>query len=181
MQYIRKFLTIVLLMILTASTICAAIPTINAHKPPWTLTTYMFVSVAPDPIGVGQSVNVNLWLNLPPPTANVQYGDKWTNMTVVVTRPDGTKETLGPFISDDTGGAHTIYTPTQTGNYSFQSFFGGQTLAGNNPTPGQPPNSFVGDYYQPSQSEVYTLIVQQEPIGYAAITPLPTEYCDVDQ
>jgi hypothetical protein len=176
MQKSLKFLTTALLIILTASPIFAVMPTISAHKPAWSLTTYMFVSVAPDPIGVGQAVNVNLWLNLPPPTANVQYGDKWENMTVVVTRPDGTKETLGPFISDDTGGAHTTYTPTQTGNYSFQSFFGGQILAGNNPTPGQPANAFVGDYYQPSQSEVYTLIVQQEPIGYAAITPLPTEY-----
>ena len=71
--------------------------------------------------------------------------------------------------------AYTQYTPTQTGNYTFQSFFGGQTLAGDNPTPGTT-NPFVGDYYQPSQSEVYTLTVQQEPISYAATTPLPTEY-----
>jgi hypothetical protein len=172
----QKTLAILILAILATSTISIAIlPATNAHTPAWSLQTYIFISIAPNPIGVGQAVNVNLWLNLPPPTAGVQYGDRWTNLTVAITHPDGTTEKLGPFTSDDTGGAHTTYTPTQTGNYTFQSFFGGQTLAGTNMQPGTT-NAFVGDYYQPSQSEVFTLQVQQEPISYAAITPLPTEY-----
>jgi hypothetical protein len=167
---------ILIIALLAISTISMTItPTTNAHTPPWSLLTYMFVSVAPNPTGVGQAVNVNFWLNLPPPTANVQYGDRWNNLTVVITRPDGTTDKLGPFTSDDTGGAHTQYTPTQTGNYTFQSFFGGQTLAGTNITPGTT-NAFVGDYYQPSQSEVYTLTVQEEPISWPATVPLPTEY-----
>jgi hypothetical protein len=171
-----KNLAVLILAILATSTISIAIlPTTNAHSPSWQLQTYMFVSIAPDPIGVGQAVNVNFWLNLPPPTANVQYGDRWTNLSVVVTHPDGTKETLGPYTSDDTGGAHTRYTPTTTGNYSFQSFFGGQTLEGKNLTPGTT-NAFVGDYYQPSESTPFILTVQDEPISYAPIIPLPTEY-----
>ena len=97
-------------------------------------------------------VNVNFWLNVPPPTAGLQDGDRWTNITVVVMHPDGTKETLGPFVSDDTGGCHTVYTPTVLGNYTFQMFFGGQTLAGDNLTPGSAPSPYIGDYYQPSQS-----------------------------
>ena len=40
--------------------------------------------------------------------------------------------TLGPFISDDTGGTHTQYTPTEVGAYTFQMSFPGQTLAGAN-------------------------------------------------
>jgi hypothetical protein len=169
-------MTILFLAILSISTTSMTLlPTANAHTPAWSLKTYMFVSVAPEPIGVGQQVYVNFWLNLPPPTANVQYGDRWTNMTVVVTRPDGTKETLGPFTSDDTGGTSTRYTPTQTGNYTFQSFFGGQILAGTNLSPGTT-NAFIGDYYEPSESIKFTLTVQEEPISYAPIIPLPTEY-----
>ncbi len=173
---IKKAISIITLSILFASMISVAIlPVANAHSPPWQLKTYMFVSIAPNPIGVGQSVNVNFWLNLPPPTANVQYGDRWNNMTVVVTAPDGTKETLGPFSSDDTGGSHTTYTPHAAGNYTFQSFFGGQTLSGDNLTPGTT-NDFVGDYYQPSESEKFTLTVQDEQISYAPLIPLPTDY-----
>ena len=96
---------------------------------------------------------------------------------MVVTRPDGTTETLGPFTSDDTGGAHTTYTPSVLGNYTFQMVFGGQTLAGANPVPGVPNNNaFIGDYYQPSKSNVFTLAVQQEQIGYPGVVPLPTNY-----
>ena len=95
MHKIKSNIFVILIIALLAfSTISMTIiPATSAHKPAWSLMTYMFVSVDPTQIGVGQAVNVNLWLNLPPPTANVQYGDKWGNLTVVVTRPDGTKRT----------------------------------------------------------------------------------------
>lgn len=74
-------------------------------------------------------------------------------MTVVVTHPDGTAETLGPFISDDTGGSHTTYTPNVIGNYTFHMIFKGETLLGLNTANGLPStNVAVGDYFQPSQS-----------------------------
>jgi hypothetical protein len=102
-------------------------------------------------------------------------------MTVKVTHPDGTTETLGPFTSDATGGTSTTYTPTAVGNYSFQMIFAGQTLAGLNLAPGTPTtgpnaNAFIGDNFQPSQSSVVTLTVQQAPVALAAIAPLPTNY-----
>jgi hypothetical protein len=148
----------------------------GAHTPAWSVPTYSFCSVSPNPVGVGQSVNVNFWVNLPPPTASAQYGDRWTNMTVKVTHPDGTTETLGPFTSDATGGTHTTYTPTVVGNYTFQFIFGGETLLGQNLAPGTPPAAEVGDYYQPSQSNIFTLTVQDEAIGYPPVVPLPTNY-----
>ncbi len=117
-----------------------------------------------------------MWLNVPPPTASGAYGDRWENLTVVVTSPDGTKQTLGPFKSDDTGGSFTTYTPHATGNYTFQLFFLGETLRGDNPAPGSRTNDYVGDYYKPSESNIFTLTVQDEPIGYAPLIPLPTEY-----
>ncbi len=152
------------------------LPSANAHSPAWQVPTYSFCSVSPNPIGIGQTVNVNFWVNIPPPTANQQFGDRWQNMTVVVTHPDGTTEKLGPFTSDDTGGSHTTYTPNSLGNYTFQMIFGGQTLAGANPSLTGTTSVFVGDYFQPSQSNVFKLTVQQQAITYAGVSPLPTNY-----
>ena len=47
-------------------------------------------------------------------TASGPYGDRFGPFTVNVIKPDGTNDTLGPFISDDTGGTSTRYTPTTT-------------------------------------------------------------------
>ena len=38
-------------------------PTILAHDPPRDIETYSFINVAPNPIGVGQQVNVNFFVN----------------------------------------------------------------------------------------------------------------------
>lgn len=173
----KKVMTILFLAILTIPMAASIIPYAYAHTPAWTLPTYAFINIAPAPIGVGQTVNVNMWLQVPPPTASGAYGDRWTNMTVKVTHPDGTTETLGPFTSDDTGGTSTRYTPAKVGNYTFQLFFGGETLAGKNTSNGLPStNAFVGDYFLASQSNVFHLTVQEEPISYAPTISLPTEY-----
>ncbi len=174
----RKTIAILFAALLSVSIATSMIvPSTIAHTPGWQIPTYSFIVVSPNPIGVGQTANVNFWVNLPPPTASAQYGDRWQNMTVIVTKPDGSTEKLGPFTSDATGGTFTTYTPDVTGNYSFQMFFGGQNLTGENPaTPGPQTNPNIGDYYQPSQSNVYKLTVQEEQIGYAPITPLPTSY-----
>lgn len=142
------------------------------------IPTYAYLIVSPDPTGVGQTVNVGFYLDKTPPTAYEYYGDRWQNMTVVVTKPDGTTETLGPFTSDATGGTFTNYTPEQVGNYTFVFYFAGQIIAGNNPSPliGTYNPSKVGDYYQPSTSEKYVLKVQQDPISGYPATPLPTSY-----
>ena len=173
----NKTMAILIAAILTISigTSMILIPNAQAHTPAWSLKTYSYVNVAPNPIGVGQTVYVNFWLNVPPPTATGAYGDRWTNLTVSVTKPDGSKETLGPFTSDDTGGTSTRYTPSMVGDYTFQLVFPGEVLQGLNPS-GGPPNAYIGDYYQPSESEKFTLTVQDEPVGYAPLVPLPTEY-----
>ena len=175
----RKTLATLIVAILTISMTASIVllPQASAHTPPWQIPTYMYVSIAPNPIGVGQTVNVNFWCNAPPPTASAQYGDRWTNLTVVVTKPDGSTQKLGPFKSDATGGTVTTYTPDTIGNYTFQSFFGGEVLPGlNNPTPGISSNAFVNDTFLPSSSSKFTLIVQQDPIPYEPNAALPTNY-----
>jgi hypothetical protein len=151
-----------------------ALPAANAHDPPWKILTSSFIHVAPNPVGVGQTVNVGFWVNQPPPTANNIYGDRFGNMTVEVTHPDGTTETLGPFTSDNTGGTFTPYTPAQVGVYTFQFFFGGWTLT--NPEGSSRYDQFIGDVFLPSTSEKVSLTVQNEPIQNVPLTPLPTDW-----
>jgi len=121
----NKTLGILIAVLLSVSMTASIVllPNAEAHTPPWSVPTYSFISVSPNPIGVGQTVNVNFWVNLPPPTASAQYGDRWHNMTVVVTKPDGTSTTLGPFTSDATGGTFTTYTPEVIGNYTFHEIW----------------------------------------------------------
>ncbi len=174
-------MAILIAAILTISigTSMTLIPSASAHSPPYDIPTWAYISVMPNPVGLGQAAYVNFWIDKAPPTAGTAYGDRWANYTVKVTAPDGTTSTLGPFTSDDTGGAHTTFTPTELGNYSFVFSFPGQTLAGNNP----PPSGFsstikvmIGDYYEPSTSRVATLVVQQQPIAAYPTAPLPTTY-----
>jgi len=58
-----------------------------------------------------------------------------------------------------------------TGNYTLQTIFPEQTLTvavGSYP---------VGTIFKASESEILTLIVNQDPVEYYPATPLPTEYC----
>jgi outer membrane protein assembly factor BamB len=166
-------IAVLLMLLMTAS--MTLTPNAIAHTPAWQIPTYSFIAVEPSIIGVGQKLSVVFWLDSAPPTASTEYGDRWNNMTVKVTHPDGTTETLGPFTSDDTGGIFTSYTPSIVGNYTFQMFFGGQTLAGDNPAPGAPHPS-IGDYFEPSESRISRVTVQEEPIETLPSNPLPAEY-----
>jgi len=171
-------ITIIILMTISMTASTILIPTTNAHNPAWNIPTYAYLAVNPNPAGVGQSLSVNFWLDKVPPTAIEQYGDRWTNFTVTVTKPDKSVDNLGPFTSDDTGGAHTTYVPSQTGNYTFVFKFGGQTAAVGIPQPGGAVQNAqnVGDYYQPSTSAPTVVAVQQTPIPSYPSTPLPTSY-----
>jgi len=134
--------------------------------PPGTeIPTYAFINVAPNPIGVGQSVTVNFFLATP-----MENNERPTNMNVKITKPDGTTQTLGPFTGDTTGGSFTTFVPSQTGTYSFQFLYGGQTLA--------PGGGYGGLVNKPSESDIVNLIVQEEPIYESAYpaTPLPGNY-----
>jgi hypothetical protein len=168
-------IAIAILLTISMTASMALLPTTGAHTPPLQIPTYAFINVTPHPAGLGQTVTVGFWLQVPPPTAQAQFGDRWAGFTLKVTRPDGTTEALGPFTSDDTGGTYTIYTPTQLGNYTFEFNFPGQTLAGNNLAPGVTTNPFIGDYYQPSTAKT-TITVQQDAIPTIPENPLPTSY-----
>jgi hypothetical protein len=172
-------------LLLTIAVTLVALPLANAHDPPQEVPTWTYVAVTPLTIGVNQPVIIVFWQNFVPPTANGNYGDRWT-FYVNVTAPDGTNATLGPFVSDPVGSGWTLYTPTQVGTYTAQAWFIGKTLDntpnGLNPTGTYSGsmmgniNNWLGDYWLPSTSEPQEFTVQQEPMNYYEETPLPSGY-----
>jgi hypothetical protein len=177
----NKTLFVVAVLVLLTAGAFAVLPAANAHSPPWNIPTFIYLTVSPSPLGVGQSATLVMWLDIPPPTAGGTGGDRWGNLTISVGLPDGTHKTLGPFISDDIASYALFYTPALAGTYTFQAFFAGQTLSNYNPVTGQisaitPPSPYISDYYQPSQSSVATLTVQSAQIPNPPNYPLPSGF-----
>ena len=131
-----------------------------------TRVTYAYMGALPNPVGVGQEVLLHLGITHP--TAWPQTG--WVGMTVTVTKPDGTTQTLGPYDTDPTGGTGALFVPSVVGTYKFQSHFPEQKIT--EPAYGTPANWTMLE----SDSPIIELIVQQDPIPYYPGSPLPTEY-----
>ncbi|MCW4015448.1 MAG: PQQ-binding-like beta-propeller repeat protein [Candidatus Bathyarchaeota archaeon] len=182
-KYPTKITTIVLTLILTISAMLITIPTINAQDQD-TWNTFAYIAVTPDPVGVGQSVYLIMWVSPNPPTAIGVAGDRWRDMTVTVNTPNGDVETLGPWDSDPTGSTWGIYTPTQIGTYTFTLDYPGQVLSLTGPTGITADISdverrgsahLVGDTFLGSSDSV-SITVQQDPIQKIPDYPLPSEY-----
>ena len=177
-----KTLAIVIAAILTLSMAASMtlLPNAGAHTPPWQIQLFAFVNVAPNPLGLGQTATIGFWLNSPPMTADGPYGDRYGPFTIHITEPNGNTTTLTGFVSDDTGGTSTHFTPTAIGTYQIYMTFPGENLTGkaNNPfgnglldNPG-----YLGDVILPATSPTVTLTVQQNPIPSVPVNPLPTSY-----
>ena len=151
-------------------------PVVDAHTPSWQVPTFLFMTVAPNPVGVNQPSTVIFWLNQPPPTAAGSGGDRWRNILLDVTKPDGTKLSLGSFTSDDVGSCYTVFTPDQTGTYTFKASFAGQVVSLIGPTGVVGAASvYENDTFQPSSTST-TLTVQTTQIPHAPNYALPTGY-----
>jgi hypothetical protein len=178
-QNMKKITTIGLILLMTFSAVAAIMPATSAHTPAWTIPTYAYIVASPDRIGTGQTMALVFWLNWVPPGSGGVAGDRWRNLTVEVTAPNGAKQTLGPFISDPIGGGYSAFTPDQVGTYRFVFNFPGQVPSMYGPTGIISVNNALWDYindtFQPSRAET-TLTVQQLPIGLTPDYPLPTNY-----
>jgi hypothetical protein len=169
----KAAITIALILMFTMAASMTVIPAVHAPSTE-VVPTWLMLSAQPSPVGVGQVVYVNAFMTKPTSTAYMMgTGDMYENITVVVTAPDGTKQTYGPYRADPTGGTWFTYKPATTGNYTFQAFYPGQVLTWS-PQYG---DRYVGLRYLPDESDIARVVVQEEPIppGYSS-PPLPTEY-----
>ncbi len=171
---------IALFLMLTITLTIVPLPFANASTPPKQIPTHQYISVNNELIGVGQSELIVFWPNLLPPTASGAYGDRY-KWTLVVTRPDGTNETLGPITSDPVGGGYISYVCDQLGNYSAISIMADCLLTGLPLYPGRTISQITGaanvnDTVKGGRSDPVHWIAQQEPIQALTEAPLPTEY-----
>jgi len=173
LQRNKTLTTIALILTLTFAATLVALPAATAQEPP-RKKTYAFIGAMPNPVGVGQTVLLHVGIFTA--TATGEYS--WKGLTITVTKPDGTTETLGPFQTDATGGTGTMYTPDQVGTYYLQSHFPEQE----NPVTffqlDRGAMLFEGTVMEASSSEELALVVQEEAIEYYPGAPLPTEYWD---
>src|SRR3989337_2982910 len=107
---------IALILIIAISVTIVALPDATAQG---TKKTFARIGATPNPIGVGQTTVIRFGIT--DQLALLLYG--WSGLTVTVTKPDGTTETLGPFKTDSTGGTWVSYTPSTVGNYTLQLHF----------------------------------------------------------
>jgi hypothetical protein len=164
---------IVLLLIISMSASVILIPNASAHTPAWNIVTYAYIQVVPNPIGVGQTANVYMWLTNTYDSELITNNYRFQNYQLTITAPDGTvsKQTF-PVVTDTTSNQFYSWTPTETGTYSFNFTFPGQTLTTSNDLP---TSAYINDTYLPS-SAVSTCTVQQQQITNYPQAPLPTEY-----
>jgi outer membrane protein assembly factor BamB len=165
-----KATAIALFLVLTVAFTLVALPAANAHTPPWSIPTHAYINVAPNPVGVGQTVAVLIWLDRTMQGALVGNAQKMHDYNLTITKPDGKTETqIFPFIADPTSAQFWQYTPTQVGIYQFVFSYPGQTFTWS--------GAYQNDTYAPSTSRTFYLTVQQEQLPAAINSyPLPTEY-----
>ena len=122
-----------LLLIFTMAVPLAALPVANAQTQPWggRVPTWVFASVSPDPVGVGQQVSIVYFNPQVPPGSSAGNDIRWYGYTVKITKPDGKVLNYGPFTSDATGTGYMLYAPDQVGNYTILTTFPEQTYRWN--------------------------------------------------
>jgi hypothetical protein len=127
--------------------------------------TYTYLAASPNPVGVGQEIQVNVWTQLLPPSgAGFVTIAPW-HFTVTITDPNGQTQTL-KLTSDPIGGQWFKYTPAVVGTYTLKA-----EMAQENVT--------IGDtttIYLASTSNEVSLVVQEEPIAQWPSSPLPSEF-----
>jgi hypothetical protein len=167
--------TIVLAFSMTASMIL--VPTVHAG---YNIPVYAYISAAPNPTGVGQGVEIIMWVqvifgnNAEIPN-NYRFSEGTAtdpSWVLVVTAPDGTNttETLG-VVESTTSDYDYFFTPTTTGTYTLTFDFPATTVTSSN----DPASALINDTYTAATVST-TLTVQSTPIAALPQTPLPTAY-----
>ncbi len=176
-------ITTVVLLILAMSASLMLQPSVNAHSPSYTIVSYAYLTAAPSPVGVGQSVAVCMWIDTALTGASSSPGSanniRRADYTITITAPDGKITTqTWPVITDPTGIQSYYFTPSQVGNYTLKFDYPQQTYIWNaTNTPGLAAASaaYYGDIFT-AASATQTLTVQQTPVESPSGNPLPSSY-----
>lgn len=165
-----KISIVTMITIVTVALFLSTIPSIIAQDVEYSKKTHAYIGAIPNPVGVNQEVLLHVGI----PDFKGIYYEGWEGLTVTVTKPDGTTETLGPYTTDSTGGTGAVYTPTMVGVYELQTHFPEQTYEWTVSTSRVPFSGVVN--YEASDSDILELVVQDDPLPNYPGYSLPTEY-----
>ena len=165
-------ITISMFFIFSMTASIMLIPNANAHTPAWSIPTFAYIAATPNPIGVGQTATISLWLSNLYAAELVTNNYRFVGFELTITAPNGVVSQVpsGPASPDSFITDYLV--PDQVGTYSLTFTFPGQTYTASN---GSPTSPYLGDYYEPSNATT-TLTVQQQPIPASEVFPLPTAY-----
>jgi len=170
----KKVMSVLMVLFLTTLIGTSLLATASAHntandQSTWTIISYAYMSVAPNPVGVGQQVNVCMWVDVALPSATLENEIRRHDYSLTITAPDGKTETHNwPIVSDPTGVQFFVYTPGQIGNYTFFFSYPQQTYTWE--------GTYKGDIFTAS-NRTRTLTVTEEQLPTPIDSyPLPTEY-----
>lgn len=159
--------------------------TTSAHSPPWQITDHAYIFAEPSPIGVGQTISIEIWTAQPLPNAALTNNIRKTNYTLTITNSAGTVvDSVHYAVIENPGGEQaTTFTPNATGTYTATFVFGGYTY----PTLAEvtstiPLSATTQASIEADAGDVYTaaptstnFTVQQQALSYI-YSPLPTAY-----
>lgn len=166
-----KLIAAISILLLNVIVISATTPVLGAVD----IETLAYISVDPNPIGVGQTLLVNVWF-----TPSIPSGPVFDGLTVTFTKPDGTKDVIGPLQTEKWGTAANWfeYVPDQIGTWQYQLDFPGQVFPPQNISAytGSGVTLWEGGNYKASKSPVLTFNVTKDPVPGVAPVALPTGY-----
>jgi hypothetical protein len=163
--------TLILLFSIAAS--AAFIPNVSAHDPSWEIATFPHIYVETDPVGVGQTAYVYMWLTPTYPDEAVTNDYRFHNYKLTITSPTGkVTEQNFPTCQDTTSNQGTTFVPDEVGVYTLTFDFPGQAVNDYSHAPNSP---YMGDTFKAGSAST-TMTVQEDPVPITVYPPLPTEY-----
>ncbi len=157
-----------------------SVPLPAGVTPDFSIDTHAYLSFTPNPVGLGQSILVNIWIYPSTIVARNLAGYK-----VTITKPDGTTDVITKDSYEGDATAWFEYVVDQVGNWTLKfEFPGGYFPAGIYHNPynlggGYGVSDFVitnSSYYKPSSTAEQTLTVQTDPVSSWPASALPTDY-----
>ena len=162
-----------LLLILAMAISLVALPSANAFDPESEIPTFASILAVPDPIGVGQSTHVFVWIDKVFDSAAFVNEYRHHNYKVTITDPDGgTEVKTWDTVWDTTSSQGFSYSPSKVGTYTLKFEFPAEKISDYDHNP----SSAYADYTYLASSAETTLTVQEEAVTDIPANPLPQEY-----
>jgi hypothetical protein len=160
--------------------ICALVLTLVPFLPanaadPRSITSYCYLNIEPNPVGVGQQTDISMWVDAPFADANYDNPVRRHDYKLTITDPDGNVALTQnwPVVEDTTGVTFTSFVPNKVGVYTAVFEYAGQTYVWNASTTQR---QWTGTIFLPA-SRTLTFTAQQDPLPAPLYSyPLPTEY-----